>query len=42
MPLVRDNIYEFSDDCINFLTNPDIKYDDIEEDDEKLESFMQR
>ena len=30
--IVRDNIYEFSDGFINFLTNPGVTYDDIEED----------
>ena len=30
--IVKDNIYEFSDVFINFLTNPNIKYGEIEED----------
>ena len=31
--LVGDYIFEFSDDFINFLTGPDIKYEDIEDED---------
>ena len=30
--IVKDNIYELSDEFINFLTNPNIKYGEIEED----------
>ena len=33
--LFEDNIYEFSDDFIIFLTNPDIKYEDIGDEVEK-------
>ena len=37
--LVKDNIYEFSDVFINFLTNPNIKYGEIEEGENKNKSF---
>ena len=33
--IVRDNIYEFSDGFINFLTNPNITYANIEYDEKK-------
>ena len=38
--LVKDNIYEFSDVFINFLTNPNIKYGEIEEDENKIKRFL--
>ena len=39
--IVRDNIYEFSDRFINFLTNPGVTYDDnIEEDENKIKRFL--
>ena len=38
--IVRDNIYELSDGFINFLTNPDIKYGEIEEDENKIKRFL--
>ena len=38
--LVRDNIYELSDVFINFLTNPNIKYGEIEEDENKIKKFL--
>ena len=38
--LVRDNIYEFSEGFIEFLTNPNVTYnDDIEEDENKIKRF---
>ena len=38
--LVKDNKYEFSDVFINFLTNPNIKYGEIEEDENKIKRFL--
>ena len=39
--LVRDNIYEFSEGFIDFLTNPNVTYnDDIEEDENKIKRFL--
>ena len=38
--IVKDNIYEFSDGFINFLTNPDVTYDDIDEDENKTKRFL--
>ena len=38
--LVKDNIYEFSDVFINFLTNPNIKYGEIGEDENKIKRFL--
>ena len=38
--VVKDNIYEFSAVFINFLTNPNIKYGKIEEDENKLKRFL--
>ena len=35
---VKDNIYEFQ--FINFLTNPNIKYGEIEEDENKIKRFL--
>ena len=38
--IVKDKIYEFSDVFINFLTNPNIKYGEIEEDENKIKRFL--
>ena len=39
--LVKDNIYEFSDGFINFLTKSNVTYDDnIEEDENKIKRFL--
>ena len=39
--LVKDYIYEFSDGLINFLTKPNVRYDDnIEEDENKIKRFL--
>ena len=38
--LVRDKIFKFSDGFINFLTNPYVKYGDIEEDETKIKKFL--
>ena len=38
--IVKDNIYELSDEIINFLTNPNIKYGEIEEDENKIKRFL--
>ena len=39
--LVKDNMYEFSDGFINFLTKSNVTYDDnIEEDENKIENFL--
>ena len=38
--IVRDNIYELSDELINFLTNPNIKHGEIEEDENKIKRFL--
>ena len=38
--IVKDNIYEFSDVFINFLTNPNRKYGEIEEDENKIKWFL--
>ena len=38
--IVKDNIYDFSDVFINFLTNPYIKYGEIEEDENKIKRFL--
>ena len=37
--IVKDTIYELSDEFINFLTNPNIKYGEIEEGENKIKSF---
>ena len=34
--IVKDNRYELSDEFINFLTSPDVKYGEIEEDENKI------
>ena len=39
--LVKDNIYEFSYGFIEFLTNPIVLYDDIEEDETRTKRFLQ-
>ena len=38
--IVKDNIYELSDEFINFLTNPNIKHGEIEEDEKKINRFL--
>ena len=38
--IVKDNIYELSDEFINFLNNPDIKHGEIEEDENKIKRFL--
>ena len=38
--LVNDNIYEFSEGFINFLTNPNVTYDDIDEDQNKIKRLL--
>ena len=38
--LVNDNIYDFSDGFLNFLTNPNVTYGDIEEDNNKIKRFL--
>ena len=38
--IVKDNLYEFSDVFINFLTNPNIKDGELEEDENKIKRFL--
>ena len=38
--LVNDNIYEFSEGFINFLTNPNVTHCDIDEDENKIKRFL--
>ena len=38
--LVNDNIYEFSDGFINFLTNPNVTYRENEEVENKIKRFL--
>ena len=38
--IVKDNQYELSDEFINFLTNPNIKHAEIEEDENKIKRFL--
>ena len=38
--IVKDNIYELSDEFINFLTNPNIKHGEIEDDENKIKRFL--
>ena len=38
--IVKDNIYELSDEFINFLTNPNKKYGEVEEDENKIKRFL--
>ena len=38
--IVKNDIYEFSDVFINFLTNPNIKYGEIKEDGNKIKRFL--
>ena len=38
--VVKDDIYELSDEFINFLPNPNIKYGEIEEDEIKIKRFL--
>ena len=37
---VKDNIYDLSEGFTNFLTKPNVTYDDIEEDENKIEMFL--
>ena len=37
--IVKDNLYELSDEFINFLTNPNIKHGKIEEEKNKIKGF---
>ena len=37
---VKDNIYELSDEFLNFLTNPNIKHGEMEEDENKIKRFL--
>ena len=38
--IVKDNIYELSDQFIDFLANPNIKYGEIGEDENKIKRFL--
>ena len=38
--IVKDNIYELSDQFINFLTHPNIKHGEIEENENKVKRFL--
>ena len=38
--LVRDNVYEFSEGFTDFLTKSNVTYDNIEEDENKIERFL--
>ena len=38
--IVKDDIYELSDEFINFLTDPNIKYGEIEADENKIKRFL--
>ena len=38
--IVKDNLYELSAEFINFPTNPDIKYGEIQEDENKIKRFL--
>ena len=38
--IVKDNIYELSDEFINFLTNPNIKHGEIEADENKIKRLL--
>ena len=38
--IVKDKIYELSDELINFLTNPNIEHGEIEEDENKIKRFL--
>ena len=38
--LVNDNIYVLSEGFINFLTNPNVTYGDIDEDENKIKRFL--
>ena len=38
--IVKDNIYELSEEFINFLTNPNIKYGEIKADENKFKRFL--
>ena len=38
--IVKDNIYEFSEVFVNYLTNPNVTYCDIHEDENKIKRFL--
>ena len=38
--IVKDNIYELSDEFIHFLFNPNLKHGEIEEDENKIKRFL--
>ena len=38
--IVKDNICDFSDVFINFVTNPNKKFGEIEEDENKIKRFL--
>ena len=38
--IVKDNIYELSDEFINFLTNPNIKYGEVGGEENKIKRFL--
>ena len=38
--IVKDNVYELSDEFINFLTKPNVKHGEIEEDEIKIKRFL--
>ena len=38
--IVKDNIYELTDEFISFLTNPNIKHGEIEEDENKIKRSL--
>ena len=38
--IVKDNRYDLSDEFINFLTNPNIKHGEIEEDENEIKRFL--
>ena len=38
--IVKDDIYELSVEFINFLTNPNIKHGEIEDDENKIKRFL--
>ena len=38
--IVKDNIYEFSDGFINFLTNPNVTHGEIKENENEIKRFL--
>ena len=38
--IIKDNVYELSDEFINFLTNPNIKHGEVEEDENKIKRLL--